>query len=93
MPRYDRVVVRAFAGEPLERVVCGSANSIVHVLYPGSVANFEASHTGGIGFPWNDVFEFDTVVFERLRTQWAERRDADWSDARPYVLALTAFRG
>ena len=85
MPTYDRVIVRAFGNEPLERIACGSAKSVVHVLHPNSVAAFEAGRTGGVGFPREDTFEFDPVVFERLRAQWAKNRDANWGDAKPYV--------
>jgi hypothetical protein len=84
---YPVVLARAFRGEPLRRFLMDMTEWAAFVVNPDYLDAVEAGDSGAVGFPAEDVFEFDADLYNRLRKQWeAERKtdDALWQAARPY---------
>lgn len=84
-----RALVRAYAGEPLERVVTKIAARVIYAANRESAAG--DAQLSGVGFPPEDVFEFEEVIYRRLCAQWAATGRTDpalWGEARPYREAV-----
>ena len=76
--RGDKVIIRAFGGEPLVRLIWN--------VYPDTIEicneeGYQKLVTGEpwipIGFPRKDVFQYDPGVFEKLMREW-ESNPAVW---------------
>jgi hypothetical protein len=79
-----KALVRAYGGEPLCRVVVGETERVVYIANPDKLPAVEAGDSSPVGFPHEDVFEFDAALYERLRDQWDQERhtdDALWKEA------------
>ncbi len=66
-----QVIVRAFEGEPLQRVVVSIGERLVYVASPELIPSVTAGNSEPVGFPKEDVFEFEREVFDTLRAAWA----------------------
>lgn len=69
--RGERVIVRAFDGEPLIRLIWEVSPTAVYIC---SEEGYQRLLAGGAwipgGFPRNDVFRHDATVAKRLITSW-----------------------
>jgi hypothetical protein len=77
-----RVIARAFMGEPLERIALAEAGRAMLLANPDRLEDVRTGRIGPVGFPMEDVFEFDGEAFKTLRLLWRERgrlREEDWS--------------
>jgi hypothetical protein len=73
------VMVRDCEDRALKRVLCGIANRVAYVANPAYMPAIESGESMPVGFPLEDVFEFNDGLMARI--------DADrsqWSAARPY---------
>jgi hypothetical protein len=81
---HDRVIARAYEGEPLERAVVAVGERVIYLAKP-ELAAAASAHGGGVGFPKEDVFAFDEGAFAALTGQWARQRATDpatWNKLR-----------
>ena len=86
-----KVIARADRGEPLERIAIEWGTRVVYLANPARIDAVLAGESNPIGFPQEDVFEFDEVVFADLSDQWARKRatePATWQRLRSYSAAL-----
>ena len=84
---YPMVLARAARGEPWRCLLIRTTDKAAFLVGPESVAAFETGECQPIGFPAEDVFEFDAALFDRLREQWERERQTDaalWQAARRY---------
>jgi hypothetical protein len=91
---YPEVVARADRGKPVRRLALETGKRVVYLANPERIDAVEAGESYPIGFPMEDVFEFDEAVFAILVEQWARQRATDpaiWRKLKPY--ALRASRG
>ena len=85
----SKVIARADRGEPLERIAIETGRRVVYLANPARIGAVEAGESNPVGFPREDVFEFDEGVFASLADQWARQRatePATWQKLRPYEL-------
>jgi hypothetical protein len=62
---------------------------VFYLANPERIAAVEAGETEPVGFPQEDVFEFDEGVFAALADQWARQRATDpaiWAQLKRYDL-------
>ena len=85
----SKVIARAHGGEPLERVAMKTGRRVVYLANPTRIEAVMAGQSNPVGFPTEDVFEFDEDVFAVLADQWARQRATDpatWQRLTPYVI-------
>jgi hypothetical protein len=90
MQRHD-VIVRAFRGRPLRRVTHEIQNGRAYVSSERAIRLAETGEMPAVGFPLEDTFVFDAVVFDRLSAAWDlnQRTDpADWKALTPLAAAI-----
>lgn len=82
-----RVLARAYKDEPLDRKLVGQNERVFYVAHPSTVSSTGICESGGVGFPKQFVFEFDSELFDTLHAAWESRDAASlevlWSRARP----------
>lgn len=88
-----RVIAKAYGDQPLDRVAVGSSSKVIYIAAQ-SVANAMASgEAGGVGFPKDCVFEFDSTLLDSLSSAWRggdrDRLAELWATATPVVIAAT----
>jgi hypothetical protein len=84
------VLAMASGGEPLRRILTDIGERVFYLANPERIAAVEAGESHPIGFPMEDVFEFDEAVFAALVEQWARQRGTDpatWGKLRRYSAA------
>ena len=82
------IIARAFQGEPLHRVAVDQENRLVYITTPDRVSAVEAGEWEPTGFPKEDIFLFDAVAYELLRSQWTKAGRTDtqvWRDLSRYA--------
>jgi hypothetical protein len=70
-------------------MLIGVGDRVFYLANPERIAAVEAGETEPIGFPQEDVFQFDEDVFAALADQWARQRETDpaiWRKLKPYAL-------
>ena len=65
----DRVLVRADRQRPLERIIVAEGKRVFYRSRPDLFAQV-AKAGGGVGFPKDDVFQYDPDLFAKLSEQW-----------------------
>lgn len=82
------VIARAYGGEPIKRVAMGVGPRVVYLANPDRVAAVESGTSAPVGFPEEDVFQFEENIYRRLTAQWAAHpnlmREA-WSALEPFL--------
>lgn len=81
------VLVRAWGGEPLKRVVISASRALVYAANPESLARIASGETDPVGFPVVDVFEFDEERFAALAVTWKTVQRTEppqWEGLQPY---------
>jgi hypothetical protein len=81
------VLARAYGGEPLQRALVELGATVAYLANPTRLAAVEAGESYPVGFPNEDVFDFDEDLYARLRGQWERDGKTDqslWSQARPF---------
>jgi hypothetical protein len=85
---YPIVMARAYKGEPWRCFVVRTTERGAFLAGPNSVDAIEAGECEPVGFPIEDVFEFDAALYDRLHAQWERDGRTDdmlWRSARPYT--------
>lgn len=78
--RGEKVIVRAFDGEPLVRLIWEVSQKAVYICSEEGYQRLLAGEPWlPIGFPKNDVFQYDPVVAERLKQNWHDD-PSTWED-------------
>jgi hypothetical protein len=81
---YPVVLARASRGEPLTRIAVGSGKKLIYLVNPTRLDALEAGNTSPVGFPREDVFQFDEDLARRLGDQWKRKgrtTDLLWQEA------------
>lgn len=81
------VLARASRGEPLRRIAVGSGGRVLYLANPDRLDAVRAGESDPVGFPKEDVFEFDEGAFAALIEQWTRQRATDpamWRKLRRY---------
>ena len=81
-----RVLAMAYGAEPLDRTVASEGPGIYYLVNL-SIRDADGTYgRGGVGFPANYVFKFDSALYDSLRQAFAggnrEQLDALWATAR-----------
>jgi hypothetical protein len=87
----DLVVAMASGGKPIKRILMGIGERVFYLANPDRIASVQAGETDPVGFPQEDVFDFDEAVFADLSEQWARKRatePATWHRLKSYSAAL-----
>jgi hypothetical protein len=66
------VIVRAFGGEPLKRVVVNIGEKLVYIANPDLLSRVQSGESSAVGFPPNDVYIYEDIAFSRLASEWGE---------------------
>ncbi len=82
-------LVRAYKGEPLKRVVIECGKRVVYVANPNRMVEIASGQSYPVGFPYEDVFKFDSDLYARLSGEWESSGQTGPSLWRQAVL-LTA---
>jgi hypothetical protein len=83
----DPVIVRAFGGEPLKRVAYKKGQRLIYVSRQDLYEKILDGEKMPIGFPTDDVFEFDPMLFKGLRYAFIHKtRDLTglWAKCKRY---------
>jgi hypothetical protein len=83
------VLAMASGGRPLRRMLVEIGDRVFYLANPERIGAVEAGETDPVGFPQEDVFEFDEDVFAALADQWARQRATDpatWAQLRRYEI-------
>lgn len=84
-----KVIARAHQGEPLERIALETGRRVVYLANPARIDAVLAGESNAVGFPKEDVFEFDEAAFAALADQWARQLATDpatWQKLKRYDL-------
>jgi hypothetical protein len=84
---YQVAMARAWRGEPWRCVVVQSAGCAAFLTAEDQVAAMDAGEIAPIGFPAEDVYEFDLGIFDALCRQWESQHRTDdrlWHSAVPF---------
>jgi hypothetical protein len=90
MWRWRALFVANHCGELV--IECGER--VIYLANPDKVAAVQAGYSFPVGFPTEDVFDFDPELYDRLRSQWDRDGRTDpqlWNEATPF--RLPASRG
>lgn len=80
------VLVRAAGGEPCRMAALESANGLVYVANFKALDRVQSGESWPVGFPAEDVFEFDREAFSALSARWAERGSLSREEWRGFRL-------
>jgi hypothetical protein len=84
---YPAVMAKAYRGEPWRCFALRTTERAAFLAGSNSLEAVEAGECQPVGFPIEDVFEFDADLFRKLSEQWEREGrtdDALWRLARPY---------
>jgi hypothetical protein len=88
------VLAKASRGEPIKRILIDVGERVFYLANPERIDAVRCGESNAVGFPMEDVYEFDEGVFSTLVEQWARQRETDpaiWRKLKPY--AVRASRG
>lgn len=79
------VLARAYMGEPTKAVEVERRPGVVFLSHPDMVSKVKANQVEPVGFPEEDIFEFDSDLYELLTSEWdaGQRPPTSWAAARP----------
>jgi hypothetical protein len=83
------VLAMAFGGKPIKRIFLEVGERVFYLANPERIDAIRAGVTDPVGFPKEDVYEFDEAVFADLVDQWARQRATDpatWRRLTPYTI-------
>jgi hypothetical protein len=84
----EKVIVRAFGGKPLERLVVERRELKVFICHPETYDACQRGEAFPVGFPRHDVFLFDERLFSRLKSA-LRRGDGNisniWAECQPLI--------
>jgi hypothetical protein len=85
-----RVLARAYGDRPLDRIAVGSGVKVVYIAAQSVASSMAPGESGGVGFPKDCVFSFDSALYESLAQAWEAGDDASlaalWEAATPLVI-------
>jgi hypothetical protein len=73
----DTVLVRAWGGEPVKLVAITRGDGMVYAANPASLDRVVAGDSWPVGFPEEDVFQFDEEAYRTLLAKWRRARLLD----------------
>jgi hypothetical protein len=85
---YSEVMAKAFRGEPWRCFALRTTDRAAFLAGADTLEAIEAGECEPVGFPIEDVFEFDAEIYDRLQEQWKHDGRTDdtlWRSARPYT--------
>lgn len=68
--QQSTVIVRAFEGEPLKRVVVEAGDKRVSVALPDTLHRIASGEACAISLPRADLFQYDEGAYARLVAEW-----------------------
>ena len=71
----DRVMARAYGDCPMDAVVWEVRGDLIYLSNPRSIDRVERGETSPVGYPREDVFEFDEDLYGSLTSAYHENRD------------------
>lgn len=83
----DIVIIRAFGGEPLQRIVVDVLGNRILVANPDSLGRIQSGESSPLALPRSEVFEWDANQFQRLAEEWRQRGVTDatsWRSLRAW---------
>jgi hypothetical protein len=83
----ETVLARASGRKPIKRILIEPGERVFYLANPERIDAVRAGVSDPVGFPKEDVFEFDEGVFVALADQWARQRANDpatWRKLTPY---------
>lgn len=67
---HTYVLVRAAGGEPVRLLALSTGSGLVYAANPDAMPRVKSGESWPVGFPAEDVFQFDGNAFLLLRQQW-----------------------
>jgi hypothetical protein len=90
--RGDIVLVRAYEWKPLERKVWSIGKTTIMLSNPVLFESIEAGKAWPMGFPIEDVFQFDEGLYKQLIKAYergaGEKLIKLWAKGTPYLESL-----
>jgi hypothetical protein len=87
-----RVIARAYADEPLDRLAVGSGDGLVYIVNPSLSGTDKEIAMWSIGFPKNAIYEFDKTIYDKIlaafQSSTKDKLAELWKLARPLKTAL-----
>jgi hypothetical protein len=86
--RPQLVLAMAFGGKPIKRIFMETGERVFYLANPERIDAIRAGVTDPVGFPKEDVYEFDEDAFAVLVEQWARQQATDpaiWRKLKPYL--------
>ena len=83
----DPVIVRDADGSPLKRVALEGENGLIYLATPELLVAVWEGKSDPVGFPCEDVFQFDEGTYAALIDQWARQRATEpalWRSLKRY---------
>lgn len=84
---YVMAMARAFRGEPWRCMVVDTTERAAFLTDPEHAQAVQTGEIRPVGFPIEDVYEFDSGLFSQLSRQWEQDRRTDdqlWRSAVPF---------
>lgn len=80
-------ITRSFEGKPLARQLVDRGGRVGYVVKPSVEDTVNTDLLAGVGFPLNDLFEYDAALLDELVAAFVAgdslRLDALWGRAKP----------
>lgn len=80
-----RVVALSFCGEPLARMLIAEDNGLSYIANPARIGAVESGDSDPVGFPNEDIYEYDDESFREAAAFWLATGVAPRAILRPYV--------
>lgn len=84
-----KLLIRASKGKPLIRIFIEARKALVYAANPERIKEVQAGDSFPVGFPLEDVFEYDEALYGELLAEWktqGKTRASAWEAARPWAL-------
>ena len=67
---YERVIARAYGGEPVTLVLIHRNHKLAYLAAPSRTEAISNGESIPVGFPIDDVFIYNSDTYEHIRTEW-----------------------
>ena len=82
---FQMVMARAYRGEPWRSFLVRETEKGAYLVGPETLSAFEAGECQPVGFPAEDVFEFDDALFSRLANSGSAKEGRTLRSGSPPV--------
>ncbi len=83
---HSTVLVRAIGGKPARLVAVDVGSGLIYAANPASLERVAVGESWPVGFPEEDVFEFDEKAYEALSEKWRRLGALSRDDWRAFKL-------